>query len=803
MADFDRESMLEMFSFEMNQLVDQLEQIIIESESGFSMDIINEVFRIMHTIKGSAAMMLFDSIATATHAAEDLFFYLREENPTNVNYSELTDYCLECMDFIKEELGKIEQGVALDGDPQAIADKINGFLSRLKGEGGGVSTSNAIAPTVVNEIPDTTSQPTSVAGGTYSERPFASRYYRAKMHFDEGAEMENVRAFTVVNNIKPHIVGIVTEPSDLTSEEAINIIRRDGFTMSFSTDSEYGQIYDLLDRSVYVRDIFLEEYTLESIQLEGLNYFEIFLRFDEGAQMENVRAYTVLNGLRPFADYLIHHPADLLDEGAAESVQKDGVHIDLVTSKDYDEIYDQLMQTIYLKELTVKDKLASGGSVTANSVAEEVPANMNNEAITQAPEVVTPAPTVSDSVVPAESGEVVAADAGAAKRSTGQAVISVNVSRLDQLLKLMGELVIVEAMVTQNPDLQGLTLENFNREVRQLRKIINDVQEAVMTMRLVSLSGTFFKMNRIVRDMCKALNKEAVLEIIGEDTEVDKNIIEHIGDPIMHIVRNSLDHGLESPEKRRAAGKPEKGRVILEARNAGSEVWIIIEDDGAGLNRDRILEKARNNGLLSRPDSEYTDKEIFQFIFLPGFSTNEVVTSYSGRGVGMDVVNKNLEFVGGSVVVDSVPGEGSVFTMKIPLSLAIIKGMIVDVAGAKYTVPIMAIRDSFRPSSDDLFMDPNGNEMITVRGEHFNVVRLHEFFGMTCEPKDITEGIMMLIENGDDAICLLVDDLVGEQGVVAKSIPKFIKKVRGISGCTLLGNGEISLILEVAGFFDK
>ncbi|MCL2235684.1 MAG: chemotaxis protein CheA [Defluviitaleaceae bacterium] len=800
MADFDRESMLEMFSYEMNQLVDQLEQIIIDSESGFSMDIINEVFRIMHTIKGSAAMMLFDTIVTATHAAEDLFFYLREENPTNVNYSELTDYVLECMDFLKEEFVKVGEGVPVDGDPQAVADHINGFLMRLKDSESGGSASSATPPSsgasAANEA--------SSAGSTASaDRPFASRQYRAKLHFQEGAEMENVRAFTVVNNLKSYVSGIVSEPSDLTDEATIDIIRTEGFTMSFSTDSEYGEVYDLLNRSVYVRDIFLEEYTKESIQMEGLNGFEIFLRFDEGAQMENVRAYTVVNTLKPYADYLLHHPSDLLDENAAEVVQREGVYIDLVTSKDYDEIYDQLMQTIYLKEFTMTDKFGndSGGS---SALAEEVPVSMTPET------VVTPVNTnanvdvAPNAPIPAPAdGAEVAADGGSAKRSTGQAVISVNVSRLDQLLKLMGELVIVETMVTQNPDLQGLSLENFNREVRQLKKIIKDVQEAVMAMRLVSLSGTFFKMNRIVRDMCKALNKEAVLEIIGENTEVDKNIIEHIGDPIMHIVRNSLDHGLESPEARRAAGKPEKGRVILEARNAGSEVWIIIEDDGAGLNRDKILAKARNNGLLTRPESDYTDKEIFQFIFMPGFSTNEVVTTYSGRGVGMDVVNKSLEFVGGSVVVDSVPGEGSVFTMKIPLTLAIIEGMIISVAGTKYTVPILNIRDSFRPSPDDLFRDPDGNEMITVRGDHYNVVRLHEFFGLEDAGRDITEGIMMIIENGDDAICLFVDDLIGEQQVVVKSLPKFIKKIRGISGCTLLGNGEISLILDVAGFFDK
>ncbi|MCL2753672.1 MAG: chemotaxis protein CheA, partial [Defluviitaleaceae bacterium] len=506
--------------------------------------------------------------------------------------------------------------------------------------------------------------------------------------------------------------------------------------------------------------------------------------------------------LKPFADYILHQPADLLNEDAAAVVAYKGVHIDLVTPQSYDEIYDLLMQTIYLKELVVTLKYQANTALNVQGGADAVKDASDIE-MTALQLNTGEVPIIDTVAADAVAMAAVAGGNQAAKRSTGQAVISVNVSKLDQLLKLMGELVIVEAMVTQNPELEGLQLENFHREVRQLKKIIKDVQETVMTMRLVSLSGTFFKMNRIVRDMCKALNKDCALDIVGENTEVDKNIIEHIGDPIMHIVRNSLDHGIESPEKRRAAGKSEKGRILLEARNAGSEVWIIIEDDGAGLNKDRIMEKARANGLLKKPENEYTDREIFQFIFMPGFSTNEVVTSYSGRGVGMDVVNKNLEFVGGSVVVDSTPGQGSVFTMKIPLTLAIIEGMVIKVAGAKYTIPIVSIRDSFRPNPDDIFMDPDGNEMITVRGDHYNVVRLHEFYGLDGEVKETKDGIMMIIENGDDAVCLFVDDLIGEQQVVVKSIPKYIKKIRGVSGCTLLGNGEISLIADVAGFFDK
>jgi two-component system chemotaxis sensor kinase CheA len=435
-----------------------------------------------------------------------------------------------------------------------------------------------------------------------------------------------------------------------------------------------------------------------------------------------------------------------------------------------------LEATVYLKELKVEEV----GDEPVLAVEPKAPP-VEEESAPQAPKP----------------------DEAAQKKPSAQHVISVNVSKLDQLLNLMGELVIAEAMVTQNPELENLELESFHKEARQLRKIIKDLQETVMSMRMVPLSTTFFKMHRIVRDMCRQLGKSVKLVVIGEDTEVDKNIIEHISDPLMHIIRNSIDHGIEMPKARAAAGKPEEGTVTLEAKNSGGDVLIIIKDDGAGLDRAKILKKAKNNGLLKKPETEYTDKEVQQFIFLPGFSTNEQVTSYSGRGVGMDVVSTNLEYVGGSVLVDSIPGQGSAFTLKIPLTLAIIDGMTVKMGGAKYTIPIVAIKQSFKADKKDIFMDPNGNEMISTRGEIYNVVRLHEFFGVDNAVKNIEDGILIMLENGEQTVCLLADELVGEQQVVVKSIPKYFKKTKGLSGCTLLGNGDISLIIDVAGFFDK
>jgi two-component system chemotaxis sensor kinase CheA len=446
---------------------------------------------------------------------------------------------------------------------------------------------------------------------------------------------------------------------------------------------------------------------------------------------------------------------------------------------EYDELSDVLSSALSLKSLTIEEITDSPESSQESGARADESERAANTAAQNAP----------SAPVKAKAG--------------GQHVISVNVSKLDELLKLMGELVISEAMVTQNPELEKLELDSFHKETRQLRKIIKDIQDTVMSMRMVPLATTFFKMHRIVRDMCKNLSKDIKLDVVGEETEVDKNIIEHISDPLMHIIRNSADHGVETPDERERLGKPRQGAILLEAKNSGSDVLISINDDGAGLNKDKILTKARNNGLLRKPESEYTDREIFQFIFMPGFSTNEKVTEFSGRGVGMDVVSKNIELVGGSVIVESVKGAGSAFTLKIPLTLAIIEGMMIKMGGAKYTLPIISIKDSFKPRKKDVFRDPNGNEMITVRGQCYNIVRLYEFFGVDSPIKELEDGIMIMVENGDNhTVCLFVDELVGEQQVVVKTMPKYIKRIRGISGCTLLGNGDISLIIDTAGFFD-
>ena len=796
MADFSRESMLDMFIYEMNQLVEQLEQLIIQGEQGYSMDDINEIFRIMHTIKGSAAMMLYDNVSKTAHSAEDLFFFLREENPQNVDYSTLTDLVLECVDFIKNELAKIEASENSDGNPTDMNARVKAFLAQLKGE------APADAPPAKSEK-KTAQASTSTKTDSAGQIEAKGTHYNAKIFFEEGCEMESVRAFTLLQNIKDAITDVVTIPEDVVADGSEEIIKKEGFQISFFSEKTYDEISDLIDQTVY-----LKGFELSSGDLKN---YKVVLFFEEGCEMENVRAYTVIHNLQGYCTNIKHEPEDIIDEAATELIRKNGFKFSFSTDKNYEEVSKDLCNTVFLKAIDIEEisseeeeekqeenELKKDIQTVSETVSVQGD-NVGDNTVRQAPPVKTQLAQKTE-----KSPQAAAPSAAAQKKAAPtQHMISVNIGKLDQLLNLMGELVIAEAMTTQNPDLEGLDLENFNKSARQLRKIINDVQDTVMSMRMVSLSTTFFKMNRIVRDMCKNLGKDVQLEVVGEETEVDKNIIEHLSDPLMHIIRNSVDHGIEMPDERKAIGKPEKGTVLLEARNAGGEVIIIVKDDGQGLDTQKIFNKAKENGLLKKPENEYTEREIHQFIFHPGLSTNDQVTNYSGRGVGMDVVMNNIETVGGTISVESEKGEGTTNILKIPLTLAIVEGMLIKMGGAKYTIPISSIQETFKAKQDQVFKDPDGNEMLTLRGDVYNIVRLYDFFGAKPEVTNIEEGVLIMLENEGQHVCLFVDELIGEQQVVVKTMPGYINRVKGISGCTLLGNGDISLIIDVGGFFDK
>jgi two-component system, chemotaxis family, sensor kinase CheA len=304
-------------------------------------------------------------------------------------------------------------------------------------------------------------------------------------------------------------------------------------------------------------------------------------------------------------------------------------------------------------------------------------------------------------------------------------------------------------------------------------------------------------MKRLVRDLSMRFDKKINLVIVGAETEMDKNVIEEISDPLMHILRNAIDHGVESRERRLNAGKSEIGTVKLQARYEGNEILIIIEDDGGGLNRDKILEKAVSKGILKISPDKATDRDVFGIIFEPGFSTADKISDISGRGVGMDVVKRNIEKLQGSITVDSKEGSGTRFTLRIPLTLAIMEGMMIRVGSSIYAMPILTIRESFRPHSDAITITMDGQEVVRVRDELFSVIRLHEAFNIEAQSKVLEEGILVIVESREKKACLLVDEIIGQQQIVVKGLSDYVGNVQGVTGCMILSNGEIGLIIDV------
>jgi len=375
-------------------------------------------------------------------------------------------------------------------------------------------------------------------------------------------------------------------------------------------------------------------------------------------------------------------------------------------------------------------------------------------------------------------------------------VVRVDTAKLDHLVNMVGELLVAQALVTQNPAVAEHA--GLNRDVTQLAKITREVQEVAMSMRMVTLQQTFQKMGRLARDIAQKAGKQVDFTISGEDTELDKNVIEEVGDPLMHMVRNAVDHGIEPPEVRVAAGKPPRGRVHLHACHQGGNIVIEISDDGQGLDPERLIRKGIEKGLVS-PDEQLTDQQAFALIMQPGFSTAEKVTDISGRGVGMDVVRRNVEKLRGKVEISSRKGEGSTFTIRLPLTLAIIDGMLVGVGRERFIIPTISVDQALRPQKEQIFTVRNRSEVLQIRGELCPLIRLDALFNIRPERPPAWETMVVLVHVDGRRVGIVVDELIRQQQIVIKTLGEQFKTVRGVSGAAILGDGRIGLILEASG----
>ncbi len=696
------DNMLDMYLFETNSLLEQLDELLIEAEKAgdFTVDDVNEIFRIMHTVKGSSAMMEFNSLMQIAHHIEDLFFFIRENGLDSLESSHkstLFDLMFRSTDLLRAEVSKIQNNEPLSDNVDNLTEEINSFLKKISKDNKDApeEAKKPEKPTVKECAKPAASSPVTAVDldevrMDLAECPDDNAPYFLRIFFDEGCGMENLRAFMLISSLKESGLEFNFYPSDVeTNSQSSSFIIEKGFFLA------------------------LDSRETADTAISQIN------------NMNNLRSY-------------------------------------------------ELIQNVRAK------------SAVEEKTAETAAAPVNRESTAPAS---TPAANTSHQM------------------PSKQNLISVNLAKLDNLVAIVGEIVITESMVTSSPEIQNLkNLDSFLKATRQLRKLTDDLQDIVMSLRMVPVSGVFQKMNRIVRDMKQKLKKDVRLTIVGENTEVDKSIVDSIGDPIMHIVRNSMDHGIEeTAEERIRVGKNPQGEIILSASHTTNEVIISIRDDGRGVNPAGVLAKAKRNGILTKPESEYTQKEILALLLAPGFSTNETVTEFSGRGVGMDVVKKNVEAIGGTVTITSDLGKGMCTTLKIPLTMAIVDGMEISVGKSVFTIPIANIRQSFKVKNEEVIYDTEGNEIIRCMNQFYPIIRIHRLYNIETEITNIEDGILVWVESGDKSYCLFVDDLLGEQQVVVKPLPVYLNsfniKDSGISGCTILGDGNISIILDVLNLY--
>lgn len=676
------EGMLDVFLFETNELLEKLDEILIRTESDtLGEEDVGEIFRIMHTVKGSAAMMGLHNVSKLAHSLEDLFSIIREDPNVQFDKPALYELLYAGSDGMKNEIENLsDESVPLTDFTEQIA-KNRAFAAAMKGE-----------------APAAEAAPQQSAGE-------ADDVFTAE-------DGEDVLAFRVM--------------------------------------------------------------------------------YQSSCLMPSIRAMVLLKHLKAVCELVSTIPADLDADSAGDEISAKGLVIKVKAASPE----------------AVLEKLKNGINVE-NAVQIQRQAKKTEPAPTPAPSSQNAQPAQ-----PARSQQAAKPSAptpsAAAKKHDDKsgAMISVKLEKLDRLMTLATEIVIAESGVLHSRDLLPYRSEipNFYKSARELKKLTNELQDVVMSVRMVPVNTVFSKMNRVVRDMNKKLGKNVTLVIEGEDTEVDKSAADLLGDPLMHLVRNAVDHGIESPEERAAAGKTEQPTVTLSARYESNDALIEVRDNGAGMDPKKLLEKARSKGMLEKPEQEYTRRECLELIMKAGFSTNTEVTEFSGRGVGMDVVRKNLEKVGGALLVDSELGKGSVFTIRVPMSLSISDCMVIQLGGREYAVPVSAIKEIFRPKAEQLNVTPDGRETV-LSDKLYRMIRLSEHFGLEGCESDPQDGIILLCTAESGEAALMADGILEEMQIAIKPfsayLSKFGLKEAGFSGTSVLGDGSIIPVLDVNEIIKK
>lgn len=785
------------FAQEIRDLLDEVEPVILElgkvcedgsavSVEGESLDRINSIFRLFHSMKGAAGFLNFTNISASAHSAENLLDKVRT-GAIKIISSHIDLLCHGC-DFFREAIDHVEENLRDDD----LADRSNALKETFQ---------EALQKAEVAQ---------DTAGTEASPPPLKEVASANDPSAEPSTPSPQTSALPLNDTVVPEI-NLDLSPSQLINKEMLqsflseanDILQNvEGDLLSWSNSPDDDR--DLID------NVFRNIHSYKgNCGFLGFNDLE-----ELSHQMENLMA-AVKKGVSVnksnVADSLIktidiHKGAlDDIAGGGKGTIERLAVFCDMLN-----DLLPPKFRTAGFgtspeeQPQRLGEILIEQGAVTPDQIDTAL-AQQNK----QLGEILVEKGSVSkddvEKALQIQTARRVERKAGAPGDAAKRQDIRVELSKLDGLINLIGELVIAENMVVNSPELKDLELDGFHKAGQHLGKIVRDLQEMAMNIRMLPVAGLFRRMIRLVHDLSRKSGKKVDLQLYGEETEVDKTVIETITDPLVHVLRNSMDHGLEETYERQKTGKPETGVIKLSAAHEEGHVLISISDDGRGLSREKLIAKAIEKNLISGDGSDMSDSEVFKLIFAPGFSTAAQITDISGRGVGMDVVRQNLNKIKGSVSIESKFGMGTTVNLRIPLTLAIIEGMLVRTGKSKYIIPIINIIESFRPRPDMVTVSPDGQEVVKVRNDLLPVVRLHELHKVEPDNTALETGILIVLEARGANFCLFVDELLGQQQTVIKGLSDYISKfgnVGGVSGCTIMGDGEVCLILDTQSLLE-
>jgi two-component system, chemotaxis family, sensor kinase CheA len=722
---------------------------------------INTIFRAFHTIKGTSGSVYLADIAELAHATENLLDDVR--NGRHPMDAEVAEVILQVSDFLQEMVQNVrdvyENGLE-QYHHQDIADQIKQVVAVQSGEKaesvprvGGVEE-EPVALAIEEQKPVSLPVEETKSQGKEAEAKSEEPPLADSLDFLQDLDLLGgfiSEAFEHLETIEVNVLDLEQNPGD---EEIINNIFRPFHTVKGVSG-------------------FLNLKTINTLAHSTENLLD---DVRSGRLPMNNDIVDLVLGVGDYLRTMIQNLSDVIEKGPDVFKQFD--------------ISEFLART---------QALRSGESKTSSAEEPALPEKKTAllEEESSQPKEDTPKEVSRRAVSPVKRAPV-SPPSGRPKKKQVEASIKVNVQKLDGLVNAVGELVIMQAMVRHNPLITSISDPKLNKDFSQLGRITTELQKTAMSMRMVPIRQTFQKMTRLVRDLSKKTGKMVDLVLEGEETEIDRNMVDSIYDPLVHMMRNSVDHGVQTPAERKKAGKPPSGTVKISAYQKGGNIVIEIHDDGQGVNTEKIREKALERGLIHEKET-LSDHEINNLIFLPGFSTADQITDVSGRGVGMDVVKKGVEKLRGKVELNSTPGEGSQFLIRLPLTLAIIDGIIVRVGSERYIIPTIAIHESMRPLPDQYNTVQGKGEALLIRDSLIPIIRLYQVFNVETECTDICDSIIVVVENEGRLRALMVDELLGKQEVVIKSLGGYMTDVAGVAGGTILGDGRVGLILDLAG----